>query len=138
MSMGSNVVGRNVLAVLGGLVTWAVIATVLNFGVRAAIPAYTAAEPLLAFTLTMKIARLALAVVSSIAAGFITRTIAPASRWAPWIVGAILLLLFLPAHIQIGARLPLWYHLFFLLTLAPLVDLGGQLRLRSLGAAPTG
>ncbi len=127
--------GRNVLAVLSGLVSWAVIATVLNFGVRAAIPGYTAAEPLLAFTLTMKIARLALAVISSIAAGFLTRTVAPASRWAPWIVGAILLLLFLPVHIQIGSRLPLWYHLFFLLTLAPVVAFGAELRLRALGAA---
>lgn len=121
---------RNVLAVLGGLATWAVIATVLNLGLRAAIPGYTAAEPILAFTLTMKLARLAVAIVSSLAAGFLTRMVAPASRWATWTVGAILLLLFLPVHIQIGSRLPLWYHLFFLLTLVPLVILGGQLRRR--------
>ena len=127
--------GRNVLAVLGGLIAWAVIATVLNFGLRAAIPGYTTAEPLLAFTLTMKIARLALAIVSSFAAGFLTRTIAPASGWAPWIVGSILLLLFLPVHIQIGPRLPLWYHLFFLLTLAPAVALGARMRLPRAGAA---
>ena len=127
--------GRNVLAVLAGLIAWAVIATILNFGVRAAIPGYHAAEPLLAFTLTMKVARLTLAIVSSLAAGSLVRTIAPASRWAPWTVGFILLLLFLPVHIQIGARLPLWYHLFFLLTLATSVALGAQMRVGRGGIA---
>ena len=83
----------------------------------------------------MKIARLTLAIVSSLAAGFLTRVIAPASRGAPWIVGAILLLLFLPVHIKIGSRLPLWYHLFFLLTLAPLVALGAELHRRAQGTA---
>jgi len=76
----------------------------------------------------MKVARLSLAVVASLAAGAVARTIAPASRWAPWVIGAVLLALFLPEHIRIGARLPLWYHLFFLITLVPLVALGARLR----------
>lgn len=40
-------------AVIGGLVAWMVLVTLLNFGVRAAIPGYHAAEPTFAFTLTM-------------------------------------------------------------------------------------
>lgn len=123
------IVVRMVLSVVAGLVTWAVVATILDIGVRYALPGYREAEPSLILTLPMKIARLSLAVIASLGAGFVTRWIAPASRIGPWIVGLVMLALFLPSHIQIGARLPLWYHLFFLLTLAPLVALGAQLRM---------
>jgi hypothetical protein len=117
---------RTVLGVIAGLVAWIAVATVLDIGLRQLIPGYHQAEPVLAFTLTMKIARLSLAVISSLAAGAVVRAIAPASRLAPWIVGLVLLAVFLPEHIRIGARLPLWYHLFFLVTLAPLVALGAE------------
>ena len=72
---------------------------------------YRLAEHTLAFTLTMKIARLVMAAITSLAAGALVRWIAPASRLAPWIVGLVTLALFLPAHIQLWHRFPLWYHL---------------------------
>ena len=118
---------RTILAVIGGLVVWASVATLLNFGVRALLPGYTTAEPALAFTLAMKIARLSVAVAASLIAGMAIARIAPSSRAAPWIAGLLLLAAFLPIHLQIGARLPLWYHLFFLTTLAPLVAIGARL-----------
>ena len=90
---------RNVLAVLGGLVAWAVIVTLINFGLRAGLSGYTAAEHTLDFTLAMKIARLTMAAATSLLAGAATRAIAPKSRWAPWIVGGVILVLFLPEHI---------------------------------------
>ncbi len=117
---------RNVLAVLGGLVAWAVIVTLINFGLRAALPGYTAAEHSLDFTLTMKIARLCMAAVTSLLAGAATRAIAPASRWVPWIVGEVMLAVFLPQHIYIWDKFPVWYHLSFLLPLVPLVVLGAR------------
>ena len=119
---------RTLLAVIGGLVAWAAIVTLINFGLRVALPGYTAAEPLLAFTLGMMVARLAMAAITSVAAGAVTRSIAPASRWAPWIVGGVMLAAFLPVHIQIWSRLPVWYHLFFLGTLPLFVVLGARLR----------
>jgi len=79
------------------------------------------------FTLTMKIARLAIAVLTSVAAGALVHAIVPTSRWAPWIVGLVLLVLFVPEHIQLWDRFPIWYHLTFLVTLAPLVVLGARL-----------
>ena len=91
---------RTTFGVVGGLVTWAAVATVIDIGVRVALPGYRAAEPLLAFTLAMKIARLTLAAVASLAAGYAARAIAPASRFAPWLVGLVLLALFLPEHIR--------------------------------------
>ncbi len=117
---------RTVLAVLGGLVAWVVIVTLINFGLRAALPGYTAAEHTLDFTLTMKIARLTMAAATSLLAGVATRAIAPSSRWAPWIAGGVLLLLFLPQHIYIWDKFPVWYHLSFLMPLVPLVVLGAR------------
>ena len=119
---------RTVLAVVGGLVAWMLVATLLNIGLRHALPGYSEAEPVLAFTLVMKIARLSLAILASLAAGAVARSIAPAGKAAPWILGFIMLALFLPVHIQIWSLLPVWYHLFFLITLAPSVVLGAWCR----------
>lgn len=129
---------RTILAVVGGLMAWAVVATLLNIGLRLALPGYSEAEPALAFTLAMKIGRLSLAVAASLAAGAVARSIAPASRAAPWVVGLVTLALFLPVHIQIWERLPVWYHLFFLITLAPLVALGARWRGAVRAAGETG
>ncbi len=119
--------GRNVIGVIAGLVAWAVIVTVINWGFRLWLPGYAAVEHALQFTLAMKIARLSMAAVTSLAAGVLIRALAPASRWAPWIAGLVLLILFLPSHIYLWNKFPLWYHLTFLLTLAPLVALGARL-----------
>ena len=118
-------------AVIGGLLAWMVVVTLLNFGLRAAIPGYHAAEPTFSFTLTMMIGRLMIAVLTSLAAGAVVRAVAPGSDFAPWVVGIVLLVLFIPVHVQIGARLPLWYHLTFLFTLAPLVWVGARLGQRA-------
>jgi len=89
------------------------------------------------FTLGMEIARLVMAAVTSLAAGAATGAIAPASRLAPWIVGLVLVALFVPAHVHLWDRFPLWYHLTFLLPLAPLVALGAQLASRMAHPATT-
>ncbi|HLY54824.1 MAG TPA: hypothetical protein VKS60_04665 [Stellaceae bacterium] len=121
---------RVILGVIGGLVAWTLIVTVLDIGLRHAIPGYAAAEPTMDFTLAMMIARLAMAVVTSLLAGLAVRTIAPASRWAPWIAGLIAVSLFLPAHVHFWPLFPIWYHLFFLGTLAPLMALGARAKSR--------
>jgi hypothetical protein len=118
---------RTIGAVLAGLVTWAAVVTILNFGLRAAIPGYHAVEATLQFTMAMKIGRLTEAALASIAAGAVVASIEPARKWAPWAVGLIILALFLPFHIQIWSKLPAWYHLAFLVPLAPLVALGAAL-----------
>ena len=115
---------RTILSIVAGLVVWGLVATLLNFGLRLWLPGYAEAEPAMAFTLVMKVARLLLAAFSGLAAGAMVRAVAPASRAAPWVVGLILLALFLPIHVQLWTKFPVWYHLTFLLTLAPLVALG--------------
>jgi hypothetical protein len=88
----------------------------------------------MAFALTMQVARLSIAALTSVAAGALVHTIAPTSRVAPWVVGLVLLILFIPVHMQLWQKFPVWYHLTFLVTLAPLVALGAELRPRAAAA----
>jgi hypothetical protein len=127
---------RTIVAIIAGLVGWAVIVTVINWGLRLGLPGYRLAEPTLVFTLGMKIARLTMAAITSVAAGALVRLIAPQSRIAPWIVGLIILALFLPAHVQLWHRFPIWYHLSFLVPLVPLVALGAWLAARGPAQLP--
>src|SRR5215813_9773329 len=104
---------RSILAVVIGLLAWMVVATLLNRGLRLGIAGYTQAEPAMAFTLGMKIARLILGALSSIAAGATAGLIAPSKKAPAWVIGAIMLALFVPGHIMIWAKFPVWYHLTF-------------------------
>jgi hypothetical protein len=118
---------RTVLSIVAGLVAWAVVVTLLNFGLRAAIPGYHAAEATLQFTLAMKAGRLIEAALTSVAAGVVVGLIAPTKKWAPWAVGLIILAMFLPVHVSLWSKFPTWYHVAFLVPLAPLVALGAAL-----------
>jgi hypothetical protein len=118
---------RSILACLAGLLTWVVVVTVINRVLRMSLPNYTTAEQTLQFTLGMKWARLLMAIATSLAAGAVTHWISRSSRWAPLIVGSVVLAMFLPVHIAIWSRLPTWYHLAFLLTIIPAVLAGALL-----------
>jgi hypothetical protein len=118
---------RSILAVVAGLVVWVLVASLLNRGLRAGLPGYSLAEPSLTFTLGMKVARLLLGAASSLAAGAVASRLAPSRTSLPWVLGVIILAVFIPMHVQIWAKLPVWYHLTFLITLVPLVALGGAL-----------
>jgi hypothetical protein len=118
---------RTLAGIIAGLIAWAVIVTVIDWGLRFGLAGYSDAEHTLLFTLGMKIARLSMAAVTSLATGAVVYAIAPRSRLAPWIVGLVIVALFLPAHIHLWHRFPIWYHLSFLLPLAPLVALGAAL-----------
>ena len=77
------------------------------------------------FTHAMMAARLALGTLASLAAGAATRAVAPSSTRVLWTLGAVLLAAFVPVHLQLWSKFPLWYHLVFLGTPVPLVILGG-------------
>lgn len=128
---------RSIFAVVAGLVVWLVVATLLNFGLRAGLAGYTQAEPTMTFTLSMKVARLILGALASLAAGAAAGLIAPSKTGPPWVLGAIILAFFIPAHIQLWAKFPIWYHLVFLGTLVPLVALGAALTRTRLRTGPT-
>lgn len=125
---------RTIGSILAGLVAWVVVVTLLNFGLRAAIPGYHAAEATLQFTMAIKIGRLTEAAITSLVAGAVVGWIEPSRKWAPWAVGLIVLAMFLPIHVQLWSKFPAWYHLSFLVPLAPLVALGGTF-VRGAGAS---
>ncbi|HET7281006.1 MAG TPA: hypothetical protein VFI67_01660 [Sphingomicrobium sp.] len=118
---------RMVASIVAGLAAWVVVVTILNFGLRAAIPDYRAAEATLQFTLAMKIGRLIEAAMTSLAAGAVIGWIDPSRRWTPWLVGAIVLAAFLPVHVKLWNSFPAWYHLSFLVPLVPLLVIGAAL-----------
>ena len=118
---------RTILSVVAGLAAWVMVITLLNFGLRAAIPGYHAAEATLQFTMAMKVGRLTEAALASIAAGGVVRLIEPTRRWVPAIVGLLILGMFLPVHVNLWGKFPAWYHLSFLLPIVPLVVLGREL-----------
>ena len=128
---------RTIGSIIAGLVAWAVVVNLLNFGLRAAIPDYHAAEATLQFTLAMKAGRLIEAALSSVAAGAVVSLVEPSKRWAPWAVGLIILAIFVPVHVSLWSKFPIWYHLAFLVPLAPLVALGASIIARSGIAKPT-
>jgi ABC-type methionine transport system permease subunit len=119
---------RTMLGVVAGIAAWLVIATLLNLILRATLAGYHAAETTLAFTLAMKLARLAESALACLSAGYTAAWVAQGNQNAPRVVGIVLLALFLPMHVKLWNRFPVWYHLTFLVSLLPLTVLGGLLR----------
>jgi hypothetical protein len=118
---------RSILACIAGLCTWFIVVNVIDHILRVTLSDYTAAEKTLLFTLAMKWARIFMAIATGIAAGAVTGWISPSSRWPPWVVGGVTFAIFLPAHVSIWSKFPVWYHLTFLLTIVPAVLVGAML-----------
>jgi hypothetical protein len=118
---------RCIAAFLAALLTWVLVASLIDRALRYGFDGYAAAEPAMAFTFGMMLARLAMGALSSLAAGAVIALIAPHSVRTPWVFGLLMLAAFIPSHIQLWPKFPVWYHLTFLVTLVPLVILGWHL-----------
>ena len=118
---------RAILAFIAGVLVWVLVVSLLDRALRFIVPGYAAAEPKMAFTLAMMVARLIIAAITSLAAGAVAAVIAPASPRVPWVLGVVVLAVFIPVHLKLWNLFPLWYHLTFLLPLVPLVVLGARL-----------
>jgi|HubBroStandDraft_6_1064221.scaffolds.fasta_scaffold789033_2 hypothetical protein len=120
---------RSTVAVIVGLFVWAICATGLDLLLRQVLSGYGAAEPQMQFTTGMMIARLAFpGGIPSVAAGFATSWIARGNGRVVLVLGIILLAAFIPAHYQLWAKFPLWYHLTFLGSLIFLPWFGARLQ----------
>jgi len=122
---------KTVGAVVAALVTWILVATILNLPLRISWLHYHEAETAFNFTFAMKFARLTLGAVSSLAAGFVAAWIGKDRMRAAMLTGVILLGLFIPNHYLLWSKFPVWYHLTFLVSLVPLALLGAALHQRS-------
>ena len=118
---------RSICAVIISVVTWFLVATVGNLLLRVLFPGYAAVEVAMFFTFPMKLARLALGLISALCAGIVCAAIAKKGSNAAKVVAGIMFVLFVPVHYMLWAKFPVWYHLFFLLSLPPAVLLGASL-----------
>ena len=121
---------NGILAVVTGLVAWAVLTTVAGLFVRGVWAEYAAVAGTMAFTLPMLFARLSIGGVATFAAGWATAQLARRPKVCALVTGMILLVLFIPQHVMLWATFPVWYHLTFLLSLVPLTYLGGTIARR--------
>jgi hypothetical protein len=108
---------RYVVAIGVGLLVWVVVASLVNLIFRATIPGYGVEEVAMSFSLTAQLARLALGLVSTAAAVAVTALLSRGSVGASLTLGCILLALFVPVHVSLWQKFPVWYHLFFLASL---------------------
>jgi hypothetical protein len=136
---------RGVVAVAGGLAVWIVVVTAGNLAVRAALPRYGEAEAalraagvgyvapqvLMPFTLPMLVARLVLGALSSIVAGAACAWVARSGTRTSWVLGIVLIVIFVPIHVWLWQIFPPWYHLAFLISLLPCTLLGAGFAARS-------
>jgi hypothetical protein len=118
---------RSVCAVTLAVMAWFTAATAGNLLLRAALPGYSQVELAMAFTLPMQLGRLAVGLASSLCAGAVCAWIARPGSSAAKVAAAVMVVLFLPVHYMLRDNFPVWYHLFFLVSLAPAVLAGAAL-----------
>jgi hypothetical protein len=122
--------GKRVLAVVAGLVVWVIGVTIAGLIMRGTWPAYAAVADAMTFTLPMMFARLLIGGLATVASGWVAAFVARQSTAAALAAGVILLVLFVPQHVMLWVRFPVWYHLTFLGSLVPLAYLGGRIATR--------
>jgi|HubBroStandDraft_5_1064220.scaffolds.fasta_scaffold37776_3 hypothetical protein len=118
---------KTIGAVAAGALLWIVLASITDRVMRAEWPQYQAVWSAMAFTLPMMFARLAESTVALVIAAWVTARIAEGSRAAPWALAAVMLAVFIPVHVMIWSRLPIWYHAYFLTSLLVLPPLTARL-----------
>ena len=127
MSDGSSSWFRVVLAVVAGFCAWFAVATIGNLAIRAFVPGYEAAEKAMTFSLGMMVTRLVLGIVSSMAAGEVCALVARRARAATYVLAFLLFATFVPIHLGLWDKFPIWYHLVFLGSLIPATLMGAGL-----------
>jgi hypothetical protein len=129
---------RGFLCVVAGLAVWFMLATVAGIIMRGAWPDYARVADAMTFTLPMMIARLTIGALATVAAGLVTAVIARGSTLVRLAPGLLLLVAFIPQHIMLWEKFPVWYHLTFLVSLVPLTYLGGNaINRETASAAPS-
>jgi hypothetical protein len=123
--------------VVGGVaiqfISWFAIATLCFIAAGIYWPAFAAANStfnatqLVTFDQPMMISRIGLTFAASILASWIAALTVRDNRLTPVLGGFVLLALFVPNHIMLWDKFPLWYHLSFLTSLPVLAFIGGRL-----------
>lgn len=128
---------RVIAGIFMSLVTFLAVGTVGFIALRIAWPDYAATDAAVnasyaggaaaAFSLPMMAARLIISAISSIVAAWIAALTLRDTRVAPLAGGLALLAAFIPLHISLWDKFPIWYHATFLTSLPVLAFIGGRL-----------
>ncbi len=118
---------RSVLAVVAAFLSWWLVAQTGDVTLRLLWPTYAGVEHEMTFSVGMQCARLLVGALASLIAGAVLALIKPASQQQSVWLGVILLLIFVPGHIHLWDKFPIWYHAVFLGSLIPLILLGARL-----------
>jgi hypothetical protein len=118
---------KKILGVVAGLAVWIAVVSVAGVIMRASWPAYARVADAMTFTWPMLVARLSISTLATLAAGLVTATIAPLSVLTRLMPGVLLVITFIPVHLMLWDKFPVWYHLAFLVSLVPLSYLGGTM-----------
>lgn len=121
---------KTILGVVAGLVVWVIVVIVAGMIMRGAWPEYARVADAMTFTLPMMFARLVIGGLATLAAGLVTALVARRSMLAKLMPGVLLLVAFIPQHVMLWDKFPVWYHLTFLASLVPLTYLGGKIAIR--------
>jgi len=97
---------RRILSVVAGLAAWFVVATILDFVLRLALPGYHEAEPTMAFTLTDADRTAREGRDRDACAGLTTALVAQGNRTIVMVLGALLVLALHSVHYQLRDAFP--------------------------------
>lgn len=118
---------KTILGIVGGFVVWCLVGFVGLLTLKLSWPEYAGVMGNFAFTDPMLSARLLVGVLNSLAAGWAAYSIAKGTGSA-WILGGILLAYASYMHfIVLWDKFPPWFHFSYVITLLPLIVLGGYL-----------
>ena len=127
---------KDILGVVAGLAVWIAIVSVAGLIMRSAWPEYASVASAMTFTLPMMLARLAIGALATLGTGWVAAVVARRSMLARVTAGLLLVVVFVPQHIMLWNKFPVWYHLTFLVSLVPLAYLGGEISALRQGAVP--
>ena len=84
-------------------------------------------EPSYSLRANKRTAPIWLRAVLAIVAGIACAAVTPKARWPVYVFALLLLALFVPVHVSLWDKFPIWYHIVFLGSLFPLVLFGAKL-----------
>jgi predicted transporter len=119
---------RIFLGVTVGFVVWSILWVGVDAILRAVWTSYDESVKSMTFSSSMLIVPLVLSAVVSIISGFVAALISRENSKSSLILGILLLIVGIFVQMSVWDKIPLWYHLTFLILLIPMTILGGKLR----------
>lgn len=118
---------RRSLGLATGMCAAVAMAATATILARVLWPAYAAAEPSRAYSLTMLVSRLIVGALCTTFAAFVATRTARDNGTAAWWLGGVFLAISAPHHVlRVWAEYPAWYHVIYLSYLVPVAGLTGR------------